>query len=69
MSAHVLLNLLNELEKKIRCEALPSIFSGFFFPTSLNSIVTGARIQDSIIRQYIHLAIFASKRQDFAIRK
>ena len=25
MSAHVLLNLLNELEKKIRCEALPSI--------------------------------------------
>ena len=27
MSAHVLLNLLNELGKKIRCEALPSILS------------------------------------------
>ena len=29
MSAHVLLNLLNELWKKIRCEALPSILSVF----------------------------------------
>ena len=29
MSAHVLLNLLNELGKKIRCEALPSILSIF----------------------------------------
>ena len=27
MSAHVLLNLLNELGGKIRCEALPSILS------------------------------------------
>ena len=26
MTAHVLLNLLNELGKKIRCEAVPSIF-------------------------------------------
>ena len=33
MSAHVLLNLLNDLEKKIRCEALPSILS--VFPTEL----------------------------------
>ena len=38
MSAHVLLNLLNELGKMIRCEALPSILS--FSPTSLiNSII------------------------------
>ena len=29
MSAHVLLNLLNELGEKIRCEALPSILSVF----------------------------------------
>ena len=28
MSAHVLLNVLNEFGKKIRCEALPSILSG-----------------------------------------
>ena len=38
MSAHVLSNLLNELGKKIRCEALPSILS--VFPTSLiNSVI------------------------------
>ena len=29
MSAHVLLNLLNELGKMVRCEALPSILSIF----------------------------------------
>ena len=48
MSANVLLNLLNELGKKIRCEALPSILSDArlcrascqFSPTSLiNSII------------------------------
>ena len=39
MSAHVLLNLLNELEKKIRCEAVPNIYY-WFSPTSLiNSII------------------------------
>ena len=27
MNAHVLLNLLNEFGKKIRCEAVPSILS------------------------------------------
>ena len=47
MSAHVLLNLLNELGKKIRCEALPSILSGF--PNEFNKFNnTGARMQDSI---------------------
>ena len=29
MRAHVLLNSLNELGKKVRCEALPSILSDF----------------------------------------
>ena len=47
MSAHVLLNLLNELEEKIRCEALPSILSVFpYWFNKFNN--TGARMQDSI---------------------
>ena len=47
MSAHVLLNLSNELGKKIRCEALPSILSAF--PNEFNKFNnTGARMQDSI---------------------
>ena len=53
MCAPVLLNLLNELEKKIRCEALLSILS-VSTPTppptpkfnKFNN--TGARMQDSI---------------------
>ena len=43
MTAHVLLNLLNKLGKKIRCEALPSVLS--VFPNKFN--ITGARMQDS----------------------
>ena len=44
MSAHVLLNLFNELGEKIRCEALPSIFS--VFPNEFNKFNnTGARIK------------------------
>ena len=44
MSAHELLNLLNKLEKKIRCEAF---LSGF--PNEFNKFSnTGARMQDSI---------------------
>ena len=40
MSAHVLLNLLNELGKKIKCEACRA--SCLFFATSLlNSIIQG----------------------------
>ena len=49
MSAHVLLNLLNEFGKKIRCEAVPSILS--IFPKEFNKFNnTGgsARMQDSI---------------------
>ena len=47
MSVHLLLNLLNELGKKIRREALPSILSAF--PNVFNKFNnTGARMQDSI---------------------
>ena len=47
MSSHVLLNLLNELEKKKRCEAVPSILS--VFPNKFNKFNnTGARMKDSI---------------------
>ena len=44
MSAHVLLNLLNELGEKIRCEVLPSILSVFLNEfNKFNN--TGARIK------------------------
>ena len=44
MSAHVLLNLLNELGEKIRCSAILSVF-----PNEFNKFSnTGARMQDSI---------------------
>ena len=47
MSAHILLNLLNELSEKIKCEALSSILS--FSHNEFNKFNnTGARIQDSI---------------------
>ena len=47
MSAHVILNLLNELGEKIRCEALPSILS--VFPNELNKFNnTRAWMQDSV---------------------
>ena len=47
MSAHVLLNLLNKLGKKIRCEAMSSILS--VFPNEFNKFNnTGAQMQDSI---------------------
>ena len=47
MSCHVLLNLLNKLGEKIRCEALPGILS--VFPNEFNKFNnTEARMQDSI---------------------
>ena len=47
MSAHVLLNLLNELGGEIGCEALPSILS--VFPNEFNKFSNaGARIQDFV---------------------
>ena len=39
MSAHVLLNLFNELGKRDRMRGLPSIFSLFFATSLINSII------------------------------
>ena len=36
MSVHLILNLLNELEEKTKCEALPSIL--LIFPNKFNKI-------------------------------
>ena len=60
MSAHVLLNLLNELGKKIRCEALPSIVS--VFPNKSNN--AGAQMQDSIY----HMTLKAHFISHFCIK-
>ena len=47
MSSQVYLNLLNELGKQIRCEALSSILS--VFPNEIHQFnKTGARVQDYI---------------------
>ena len=63
MSAHVLLNLLNKFEKKIRCEALLSILS--VFPNKFNQFNnTGARMLKSHF-----ICKFYAKHHDFAIRK
>ena len=71
MSAHVLLNLLHELEEKISCEAVPSILS--ISSNEFNKFNnTGARLPDSIYHMALksHLIRdFHFKRQDFAIRK
>ena len=46
MCAHALLNLLNQLGKKIRCEVMPSIL---VFPNEFHKLNnTGALLQDSI---------------------
>ena len=39
MSAHVLLNLLNELSKRDKMQDLPSILSLFFSMSLINSII------------------------------
>ena len=71
MSAHVLLNLLNKLGKKIRYEALLSILSVFHNKfDKFNNI--GARMQDSIYQLTLKshfISKFALKGRDFAIRK
>ena len=60
MSAHVLLNLLNKLGKKIRCEALLSILS--VFPNEFNKFNnTGAQMQASIY----HMIIKSHSIHDF----
>ena len=54
MSAHVLLNLLNELGHKIKCKALSSILS--IFPSEFNKFNnTGARMQGSIYHMTLKL--------------
>ena len=71
MSAPVLLNLLNELRKTIRCEALLSIL--LVFPNEFNKFNnTGARMQDSIYHLTLKLHFiskFCTKTYDFAIIK
>ena len=57
MSAHALLNLLNELGKNIRCEVLPNILS--VFPNELNIFKnTGTRMQDSIYHMILKLIFY-----------
>ena len=64
MSAYVLLNLLNEFGKKIRCEALLSILSisSNEFNTFNN---TQARMQDSIY----HMTLKSHLIRDFRIKR
>ena len=58
MNAHVLLNLLNELGERIRCEALPSILS--VFPNEFNKFNnTGARMQDCIYHMTLKSHFFS----------
>ena len=62
MSAHVLLNLLNELGKKIKCEAMPSILSVFLDEfNKFNN--TGARMQDSIYHMTLKLPFISEFRR------
>ena len=64
ISAHVLLNLLNELRKTKRCEVFSNEFNKF------NNI--GAQMQDSIYHMTLKshfISNFVLKRHDFATRK
>ena len=65
--AHVLLNLLNELGKKIRCEALSIILS--VFPNAFNIFSnTWARMQDSIYHMTLKshfISKFCTKTSQF----
>ena len=69
MSAHVLLNLLNELGNRDKMRGLPSILS--LFRNDFNKFNnTGARILDSTYHMTLKLLkdhIFLLKSQDFAI--
>ena len=67
MNAHELLNLLNELGEKIIYEALPSILS--ISSKEFNKFNnTGDSIYHMTLKSNL-IHDFASKRQDFAIRK
>ena len=67
MNAHVLLNLLNEFGKKIRCEALLSIVP--VFPNEFNKFSnTGARMQEPIYHmtlKSIFISDFCTKKSRF----
>ena len=69
--AHVLLNLLNELWEKIKCEALQSILS--FFPNEFNKFKnTEARMQDSIYHMILKshfISDFCTKTSRFCHKK
>ena len=71
MSTHTLLNLLNELGKKIRCEAVPSILS--VFPNEFNKFNnTGARMQNSIYHMALKshfISEFCTKTSQFRLKK
>ena len=70
MSAHVLLNLLNEMEEKIRCEAVPSILSSISSNEFNKFNNTGARMQDSIYHMTPKSHFIRDFRiQTFGIRK
>ena len=69
MSAHILLNLLNELRKRDKMRGLLSILS--LFCNKFNKFNnTGARMLDSIYHMTLKLpknSIFGVKTEDFAI--
>ena len=67
MSAHVLLNLLNELRKKIICEALPSILSIFFneFNKFNNTGSTNAKFYLSYDTKIAFISKFCTKTLRF----
>ena len=69
MSAHVLLNLLNEVGPKIGCDALSSILSVFPYEfIKFNN--TGVRMQDSIyhVTQKSHfISEFRTKTSPFRV--
>ena len=58
MSAHVFLNLLNELGKKIKCEAR-RVFYRFFRKEFNQCSNKGARMLDSICHMTLEIAFFA----------
>ena len=71
MSAHILLNLLNELGKKMRCKALLNILS--VFPNEFNKFSnTGAQMQDSIYHMTLKwhfISKFCNKTSQFCHSK
>ena len=68
-SAYVLLNLLNELGKMIRCKALPILLSIFLnkFMCLINSIIKGHECK--IAYHMILNMILVVQIQDFCINK